>query len=113
MDDAATLAAVLGAVVRAERCARGLTQADLARAAGVHPMALSKVERGAQQDVGVATLAQLAAALAAAGPQACTASSLIARAERWRARLGPVAADAHGGVRAAVMRMLADVAAEA
>lgn len=80
------LALVLGAVVATERSVRQRTQAELATLAGVHPMALSKVERGIQADVGVETIARIAVGLSAAG-EPVTAASLIATAERLQTRL--------------------------
>jgi len=34
---------------------------DVAKAAGIHPMSLSKIERGVQKDIGVETLTRIAA----------------------------------------------------
>ena len=79
------LAIVVGAVIHTERSARGLTQGELARLSGMHPMAVSKIERGVQKDVGIETLTRMAAALSSAG-QSVQASGLLARAESWSAQ---------------------------
>jgi transcriptional regulator with XRE-family HTH domain len=80
------LAVVLGAVVHTERNARGLSQQQLAAMAHLHPMALSKIERGIQQDIGVDTLQRLGGALSRVGaPMA--ASQLVAAAEHWQYQL--------------------------
>lgn len=105
------LPALLGAIVYAERTARGLTQAQLALAAGLHPMALSKIERGVQQDVGVETLRRIAEALSATGASVAT-SGLVASAERWLAPLnngeaGDVPPDATGAALTARIALLA------
>lgn len=84
---------VLGAVIHTERTARGLTQQQLALMAGMHPMALSKIERGVQHDVGIETLQRLACGLAQVGP-CVTATNLVASAEQWQRRL---IAEAQGG----------------
>ena len=52
----------LGAVVRARRLARGLTQEALAEGSGLHTTYVSDVERGLR-NVGVINLDRLAAAL--------------------------------------------------
>lgn len=57
------LSAVIGYIVQTERKIRGLTQADLAEDAGIHSVALSKIERGVQRDIGVVTLHHIAQAL--------------------------------------------------
>lgn len=54
---------VLGQVINVERRARGMSQKTLAKLSGLHPMALSKIERGVHRDVGVVTFARLALAL--------------------------------------------------
>lgn len=75
-----TLTSVVGYVIQVERKARGLSQSELALAAGIHPMTLSKIERGSQGDVGMETLQRLAAALSAKG-QSLRASDILKRAE--------------------------------
>jgi transcriptional regulator with XRE-family HTH domain len=52
----------LGAVVRALRIRRGLTQEGLAEASSLHPRYISDVERG-RRNVGLINLDRLAAAL--------------------------------------------------
>ena len=104
------LAVLLGAVVYAERTSRGLTQAQLAKTASLHPMALSKIERGIQQDVGVETLRRIAAALSETGA-AVTTASLVVSAERWLVPLnngecGAVPPDAAGATLAAMIALL-------
>ena len=84
---------VIGAVIHTERTARALTQQQLALMAGLHPMALSKIERGVQQDVGIETLQRLAFGLSQVGA-GVTATSLVASAEQWQRRL---IAEAQGG----------------
>lgn len=49
----------IGACIRAHREQRGMTRAEAARAAGVHPMHLAKIELG-RANVTLATLASLA-----------------------------------------------------
>lgn len=108
-DDAGpSLAAVLGAVIATERNARGMTQQRLATLSGLHPMALSKIERGIQQDVGVGTLQRLAGALSEAGA-VTTASGLLATAEGWQGRLRKAGAGPtlKGEILAATMTLLA------
>lgn len=78
--------AVLGAIVHTERVARSVTQQQLAQSAGLHPMAVSKIERGVQRDVGIETVRRIATALSAAGP-ALSTTDLIASAERWQLQL--------------------------
>lgn len=80
------LSVVLGALIQTERNARRLTQQQIASVAGVHPMTVSKVERGIQQDVGVETLQRIASALSSVG-KTVTASELLGSAERWQERL--------------------------
>jgi transcriptional regulator with XRE-family HTH domain len=104
----AGLSAVLGALIHLKRVARGLTQDALARAAGLHPMAVSKIERGVQADLGVETLRRLAAALSGDHGFRVTAAGLIAEAERWEARVrGTPDATARGARLAAVVTRLA------
>jgi transcriptional regulator with XRE-family HTH domain len=79
------LAVVLGAVLHNERIARALTQQQVAALAALHPMALSKIERGIQQDVGVDTLQRIATALSQVSP--VRASELVDAAERWQYQL--------------------------
>ncbi|MBI5495546.1 MAG: helix-turn-helix transcriptional regulator [Deltaproteobacteria bacterium] len=76
----------MGAVIHTERTARGHTQTQLAQAAGIHPMALSKIERGIQGDIGVDTLQRIANALSQTGTSV-TASQLLAAAEQWQWQL--------------------------
>lgn len=71
------LSRVLGAVIYAERTSRSVSQSRLAEMAGLHPMSISKIERGVIADVGVETLQRLAGALNT------SASSMLARAEEW------------------------------
>lgn len=80
------LSVVIGAVILTERSARGLTQQQLAKAAGIHTMAVSKIERGVQQDIGIETLRSIAGALSAAG-KPVSASEIVSIAERWKNRL--------------------------
>jgi transcriptional regulator with XRE-family HTH domain len=80
------LPAIIGAVIHAERSARKLTQQQLAQMAGLHPMALSKLERGVQHDVGIETLRQIASALSSVCNQ-ITVSGLVSIAEQWHRRL--------------------------
>lgn len=104
---------VLGAIVYTERTARSLTQAQLAKAAGLHPMALSKIERGVQQDVGIETIQRIAIGLAR--PLAgVTAASLVATAERWQERLRTVDGNGEptGATLAATIALLAGEKAE-
>lgn len=77
-----SLTAVLSAVIRTERNWRGITQQQLALAAGLHPMGLSKIERGIQSSIGVMTLQRLAVALSSFG-DTITAAALMRRAESW------------------------------
>src|SRR4029078_3161444 len=58
----APAAARLGAALRASRAERQVTQADLARLAGVSPSAISQAERG-QRGLSLETLLALAAQL--------------------------------------------------
>lgn len=104
-----SLAAMLGAVLHAERTARRMSQQELAEAAGLHPMALSKLERGVQADVGVGTLQRLARGLGS------TASTLLATAEGWEARAVAAGLDPtlRGGALAAAVSLLEGVAASA
>lgn len=71
----------LGALLVLHRRARGYTQRDLAARASVHPMALSKLERGVPQDVRLGTLEQLAWALEK------PVSELLRQAERLRDKI--------------------------
>lgn len=63
------LTAFIGAVVARERERTGAgwghawEQRELAESAGLHPMSLSKIERGVQHDVGVVTLDSICAAI--------------------------------------------------
>lgn len=72
---------MLGRAIRAERRERRATQTDLARAAGIHMQHLSKIERGAQLDVGLVTLCKIAAGLSVFGSD-ISASEILAAAER-------------------------------
>lgn len=65
----------LGTMVAHSRKRAGLRQNDLARLTGIHPMSISKIERGIQKDVGVQTLHKIAIALGT------KASLLVAGAE--------------------------------
>jgi|JI10StandDraft_1071094.scaffolds.fasta_scaffold03006_8 transcriptional regulator with XRE-family HTH domain len=80
------LSVVIGAVILTERSACGLTQQQLAKAAGLHTMAVSKIERGVQLDIGIETLRSIAGALSAAG-KPVSASEIVSTAERWQNRL--------------------------
>lgn len=84
--EAINVAAVLGAVIHTHRASRSLSQQELAARAGLHAMTLSKIERGAQQDVGVVTLSRIATALSTSGVEV-RASELLAEAERWQREL--------------------------
>ena len=58
-----------------ERQRRNLLARDVAGKAGIHPVALSRIERGVQGDVGIATIAKIADAMN------MTASAIVAHAE--------------------------------
>lgn len=81
-----TLTAVLGAIILQERTLRNMSQANLAIAARLHPVALSRIERGQQGDIGVETLHRLAQGLSTSG-RPVTAAGLMTRAEEYRRRL--------------------------
>ncbi len=72
------LAIVIGAVIHSERVSLGMTQAHLAKIAGIHPMALSKLERGVQADIGVETIQKLAI------PMGMAANEIVDKAESWQ-----------------------------
>lgn len=57
-----TVEAIGRALTRARKLA-GLSQKRVAAAAGVHPMALSKIERGVHADAGVVTLEKMCDAI--------------------------------------------------
>lgn len=75
------IAVIVGAIVYTRRVRRALTQAELAGLAGLHPMALSKIERGVQRDIGIATLERLGRALE------LKASELLGTAEQWQSKI--------------------------
>ena len=77
----------LGAVIASYRVSLGLTQTELARRAGLHPMTISKIERGARVQLDVFTLRALARALRDAGASDVGIASLLDRAEEWTERL--------------------------
>lgn len=52
----------LGARIRELRDVRGMTQAELSKAAGINRITLSKIERG-HEDVGILRLTRLATSL--------------------------------------------------
>lgn len=68
---------ILGAVVYAERTAIKMTQRQLAEAADVHSIAISKLERGVWADVGISFLSQIAKGLGV------SLASMVKRAEDW------------------------------
>ena len=78
---ATPLVAIVGAVVAQLRKEQNLTQADLAHLAGMHPISVSKIERGVQGDVGVATMEKLGAVFG------LKASQLMARVADWQRAL--------------------------
>ncbi len=78
-EDGPPLAWFLGVAIRDAREARGMTQRALGIAAGVHPMAISKIERGIQADVGIAILERIARGLATQG--AIRTTDLVETAE--------------------------------
>ncbi len=80
------LVPTIGPVIAYHRAARSMSQAQLADASGLHPMVLSKIERGVQGDVGIVTIEKIARALSSAGRE-LSASAIVADAERWVARL--------------------------
>lgn len=86
MSDTIPLGVVLGALLYVERAARGLSQRQVADAAGLHVMSVSKIERGVQHDLGVETLRRLVAALSTTPPE-ISVGAFVGRAERWQARL--------------------------
>ena len=57
----------LGLVIGARRRELGITQADVAKSAGLHKMAVSKIERGVHGDLGCLTLWRIARALKTRG----------------------------------------------
>lgn len=63
MRDATTQTSTFGAALRAVRERQGLTQADLALAAGLHRTHISLLERGKRRAPGLDTVAKLGAAL--------------------------------------------------
>ena len=77
---------VLGAIIYAQRQARGLSQQELATTARMHPMAISKVERGVHKDLCIGTLRQVAEGLSSGG---VTTSSghILDLAETWDAEI--------------------------
>ena len=74
-DDADGLLAALGAAIRAERTARGLSQEALADAAKIDRSHMGKVERG-ERNVTILNIARIAAALG------CQPSQLLSLAGR-------------------------------
>lgn len=79
-----TLVESIGLALRREREARQLTQRDLAAAAELHPMALSKIECGKRHgDIGVVTLTKLCNALTVTG-RPCGLISLLETAAFYR-----------------------------
>ena len=81
-----SLPAILGHLVKTERGARGFSQKELAETAGIHPVALSKIERGVQGDLGIFTLHRLAAALSLRG-QRLSGGDLMKNAENLYLKL--------------------------
>lgn len=63
-------AASIGRAIARMRIRAGLTQVQLAESAKMHSMALSKLERGIQKDIGVLTLWRLAVRLSPKCPNA-------------------------------------------
>lgn len=83
-----TLIEAIGLAVKGMRERRGLTQERLAELAKMHPMHISKLERGVVRDVKFTTLFGIAEALSKAGLamsvpilRTVTVSRIIVRAE--------------------------------
>lgn len=57
----------LGAAISKERKRLEMTQGELAKRTGLHPVAVSKIERGIQGDLGCKTLWRIAHALRTRG----------------------------------------------
>jgi len=70
------VAHVIGYLLRTKRQA---SQKDVARLANVHPMALSKIERGVHADLGVVTFVRLAEAIGEQPGELLEAAVRIAR----------------------------------
>ncbi len=106
------LATFVGAVVLTERRARGMMQSRLALLADLHPMALSKIERGVPQDVGISTLQRIARGLSESPAPPTSAAGLLATAELWQRRMLahplPDAATIAGAALAAAVALLPD-----
>lgn len=82
------LTVLLGAIILQERTLRNISQVQLASDSRVHAVALSRIERGKQGDIGVETLHRLAMGLCSSAGRPVTAAGLLTRAEQYRARLG-------------------------
>lgn len=92
--EGAELMIFLAEAIRTARTDRRMTQQDLGELAGIHPMAVSKLERGIQRDVGIMTLQRIARALSTHAP--ITTAELVTAAEtglRPRIVLSPAAFD--------------------
>lgn len=68
--------------LRRSRLAAGMTQAELARAAGVSPSTISRLETGAANRIYVDTMLTLAAALNVPAAPLCTDATRAARRAR-------------------------------
>src|SRR5215471_18434295 len=82
----------LAGLLRQLRAGAGLTQQELAKAAGVSPRAVSDLERGINRTARTDTAVRLAGALGLAEP----ARSLFVAAARGRIQAGPVLAAGRG-----------------
>jgi transcriptional regulator with XRE-family HTH domain len=109
---AAPAAARLGTALRAVRTARGLSQSDLARLAGVSPSAISQAERG-QRGLSLDTLLDLSAKLNITLDELLRGDvvpgyRLVRRDDPWTGRDGgphPLLDDPNTGLRAYVLRL--------
>jgi transcriptional regulator with XRE-family HTH domain len=109
---AAPAAARLGTALRAVRTARGLSQSDLARLAGVSPSAISQAERG-QRGLSLDTLLDLSARLNITLDELLRGDvvpgyRLVRRDDPWTGRDGgphPLLDDPNTGLRAYVLRL--------
>jgi transcriptional regulator with XRE-family HTH domain len=109
---AAPAAARLGTALRAVRTARGLSQSDLARLAGVSPSAMSQAERG-QRGLSLDTLLDLSARLNTTLDELLRGDvvpgyRLVRRDDPWTGKGGgphPLLDDPNSGLRAYVLRL--------
>lgn len=95
-----TLTDAIVFIISRERQRLGLTQQALANKANRHPVHLSKLERGSMKDMGVNTLAALAAGMTTDPARPVTASSLVLEAEEFL-RVAPTLPPPPPGMRAA------------